>query len=48
MKGKWLFVALCAFVFTQERSLAQENVTYTITDPLIFLPTPSKIQRDCE
>ena len=33
MKGKWLFVALCALVFTQGRSLAQDqNVTYTITD----------------
>jgi probable HAF family extracellular repeat protein len=33
MKGKWLFVALCALVFTQGRSLAQnQNVTYTITD----------------
>lgn len=33
MKGKWLFVSLCAFVFTQGRSLAQDqNVAYTITD----------------
>ncbi len=33
MKGRWLFVALCALVFSQGRSLAQDqNVTYTITD----------------
>src|SRR6266851_1960683 len=33
MKGRWLFVALCALVFTQGQSLAQDkNVTYTITD----------------
>ncbi len=33
MKRRWLFVALCAFVFTQGRSLGRDqNVTYTITD----------------
>ncbi len=33
MKGIWLFVALCALVFTPGRSLAQDqNITYTITD----------------
>jgi probable HAF family extracellular repeat protein len=33
MKGIWLFVAFCALVFTQGRSLAQDqNVTHTITD----------------
>jgi probable HAF family extracellular repeat protein len=33
MKGRWLFHALCVLVFTQGRSLAQEqNANYSITD----------------
>jgi hypothetical protein len=35
MKGKWLFVALCALVFTHGRSLAQDqNVTLSFAKTL--------------